>query len=182
MTSAAPSKIYSDDVSLVVVLLDVNPLFWAAGAGAAGGNHPAPILPIVKLLNDVISFLNSLLLMNQLNQVVLIASGVNSCGYIYDSSSGGTEGGDNVPEVQSAIRRRLDEFVERDGKLWKESERVVRSSLSSLLSGSLSLALCYIQRVFRSGTIHPQPRVCIIIPCWFLPLSCFGLFSFHHDV
>lgn len=156
MTSA-PSKIYSDDVSLVVVLLDVNPLFWSAGA--AGGNHPAPTLPFAKLLNDVISFLNSLLLMNQLNQVVLIASGVNSCGYIYDSGSGGSEGGYSVSEVQSTIRRRLDEFVERDGKLWKESERVVRSSLSSLLSGSLSLALCYIQRVFRSVTIHPQPRI-----------------------
>lgn len=158
MTSA-PSKIYSDDVSLVVVLVDVNPLFWAAGAGASGGNHPATTLPFAKLVNHVILFLNSLLLLNQLNQVVLIATGINSCGYIYDSEISRSKGGDKVSMVQSEIIHRLEEFVDRDRKLQKGSQRVVGSSVSSLLSGSLSLALCYIQKVFRSGTIHPQPRI-----------------------
>ncbi|XP_026663879.1 general transcription and DNA repair factor IIH subunit TFB4 isoform X1 [Phoenix dactylifera] len=158
--NSAPSKLYSDDVSLVVVLLDTNPFFWAAGAG--GGNtsphHPAATLPFAKFLNHVIPFLNSVLLLNQLNQVVLIATGVNSCGYIYDSAGGGSHGG-NVPAVCSEILRRLEEFVAKDRRLGKGPDRVVVGGVSSLLSGSLSLALCYIQRVFRSGALHPQPRI-----------------------
>ncbi|PKA49129.1 hypothetical protein AXF42_Ash010814 [Apostasia shenzhenica] len=154
--SSAPSKLYADDVSLVVVLLDVNPFFWAAGA--SGGNHPAATLPFSKFLKHVIPFLNSLLLLNQLNRVVLIATGTNSCGYIYDSGSSGSEGNNRVPKVYSEILRNLAEFVENDRKVGRGPERVA-SSVPSLLSGSLSLALCYIQRVFRSGPIHPQPRI-----------------------
>ncbi|GMI82916.1 hypothetical protein like AT1G18340 [Hibiscus trionum] len=30
---------------------------------------------------------------------------------------------------------------------------------SSLFSGSLSMALCYIQRAFHSGALHPHPRI-----------------------
>ncbi|KAI0498756.1 hypothetical protein KFK09_019648 [Dendrobium nobile] len=155
--ASAPSKLYSDDVSLVVVLLDANPFFWAAGAG--GGNHPAATLPFAKFLDHVIPFLNSLLLMNQLNQVVLIATGINTCGYIYDSGNGGPEGSDNVSEISSEILLRLEEFVCKDRKIGKGTERAMGGSVSSLLSGSLSLALCYVQKVFRSGAIHPQPRI-----------------------
>lgn len=82
--------------------------------------------------------------MNQLNQVVLIATGINSCGYIYDSGNSGSEGADNVSEVSSEILRRMEEFVNKDRKIFKGTERVMGSSVSSLLSGSLSLALCCI--------------------------------------
>ncbi|XP_020578485.1 RNA polymerase II transcription factor B subunit 4 isoform X2 [Phalaenopsis equestris] len=155
--ASAPSKLYSDDVSLVAVLLDVNPFFWAASAGAGGGNHTAAALTFAKFLDHVIPFLNSLLLMNQLNQVVLIATGINSCGYIYDSGSS-LDVSDKVSEVSSEVLRRLGEFVYKDRRVVKGAESAMGSNVTSLLSGSLSLALCYIQKVFRSGAIHPQPR------------------------
>ncbi|CAL9061394.1 general transcription and DNA repair factor IIH subunit TFB4-like isoform X1 [Musa acuminata AAA Group] len=162
--ASAPSKLYSDDVSLIVVLLDANPFFWASSAAAAGdsasSHHPTTTLPFSKLLNHVIPLLNSLLLLNQLNQVVLVATGVNSCGYIYDSGDGG--GGSacgSVPAICSEILRRLEEFVVKDRLQGKSPDKVVATGVSSLLSGSLSLALCYIQRVFRSRARHPQPRI-----------------------
>ncbi|KAJ0954090.1 putative TFIIH subunit Tfb4/GTF2H3, von Willebrand factor A-like domain superfamily [Helianthus annuus] len=62
-----------------MVLIDTNPLFWSSTA--------AP-LSFSKFLSQVLSFVNSVLLLNQLNQVMVIATGLNSCDYIYDSSSG----------------------------------------------------------------------------------------------
>nr|CAD1840668.1 unnamed protein product [Ananas comosus var. bracteatus] len=154
--TAAQSKLYSDDVSLIVVLLDTNPFFWAA---SASGN-----LPFSNFLNQVIPFLNSLLLLNQHNQVVLIATGVNSCDYIYDSAeAGGRNSVDaaNVAAISSTILNRLENFVTKDARLAKGSDKAAAggNGISSLLSGSLSIALCYIQRVFRSGARHPEPRI-----------------------
>ncbi|RXH75962.1 hypothetical protein DVH24_042749 [Malus domestica] len=147
MASAA-SKLYADDVSLLMVLLDTNPFFWSSSN-----------LPFSKFLPHVLAFLNSILLLNQLNQVVVIATGYNSCSYIYDSSSDSNQGSDHgriMPARCSSLLQKLEEFVIKDEQLFKEGSREGISS--SLLSGSLSMALCYIQRVFRSGPLHPQPR------------------------
>ncbi|KAG6501166.1 hypothetical protein ZIOFF_041036 [Zingiber officinale] len=190
-SASAPSKLYSNDVSLLVVLLDANPFFWASSAAASGDSasqhHPTAVLSFSKLLNHVIPFLSSLLLLNQFNQVVLITTGVNSCSYIYDSEEGGAESATGkVPAACSKILLRLEEFLTKDRLLGKDPDKAVASSVSSLLSGSLSLALCCIlnsstkcfffhsyagmvdllaldfgvdiQRIFRSGTRHPQPR------------------------
>ncbi|KAJ0616533.1 putative TFIIH subunit Tfb4/GTF2H3, von Willebrand factor A-like domain superfamily [Helianthus annuus] len=136
------SKQYADDVSLLMVLIDTNPLFWSSTA--------AP-LSFSKFLSQVLSFVNSVLLLNQLNQVMVIATGLNSCDYIYDSSSGPT-----TPMFETLLQK-LEDFVAKDEELNKDDS--VDGIGSSLLSGSLSMALCYIQRVFRSGSLHPHPRI-----------------------
>lgn len=136
-------KLYTDDVSLLVVLIDTNPYFWSTSNQG---------LPFSKLLSHLVAFFNSILLLNQLNQVVVIATGVNSCGYIYDSS---------LPPPNNRAQnllQKLEEFVIKDEEL-SADEDFVDGIKSSLLSGSLSMALCYIQRVFRSGSLHPQPRI-----------------------
>lgn len=137
------SKLYADDVSLLMVLIDTNPFFW---------NSVQSTFPFSKFLAHVLPFLNSILLLNQLNQVVVIASGHNSCSYIFDSS-------DSQSQNQRAehLLHKLEEFVENDQELCREES--VDGPGFSLLSGSLSMALCYIQRVFRSGPFHPHPRI-----------------------
>ncbi|XP_078178404.1 basal transcription factor complex subunit-like protein [Carex rostrata] len=148
--ASAPSKLYQDDVSLVVALLDTNPFFWAAAS-----------LPFSEFLRHVIPFINSLLLLNQLNRVVLIATGTSSCGYIYDSGEGNYNG--NANAVCSGIIKKLEDFVGKDSKIAKgPNGDGTQPAISSLFSGSLSLALCYIQRIFRSGARHPQPRILCI--------------------
>ncbi|KAJ1690370.1 hypothetical protein LUZ63_014525 [Rhynchospora breviuscula] len=145
--ASAPPKLYQDDVSLVVALLDTNPFFWSAAS-----------LPFSEFLHHVIPFINSLLLLNQLNRVVLIATGTSSCGYIFDSGDGNSSGNSNA--VCSGIIKKLEDFVGKDARIAKGSNGDgTRPAISSLLSGSLSLALCYIQRIFRSGARHPQPRI-----------------------
>ncbi|KAJ0778154.1 putative TFIIH subunit Tfb4/GTF2H3, von Willebrand factor A-like domain superfamily [Helianthus annuus] len=120
------SKQYADDVSLLMVLIDTNPLFWSSTA--------AP-LSFSKFLSQVLSFVNSVLLLNQLNQVMVIATGLNSCDYIYDSSSGPT-----TPMFETLLQK-LEDFVAKDEELNKDDS--VDGIGSSLLSGSLSMALCY---------------------------------------
>ncbi|PRQ26530.1 putative TFIIH subunit Tfb4/p34 protein [Rosa chinensis] len=146
--ASVPSKLYADDVSLLMVLLDTNPFFWSSSS-----------LPFSKFLSHVLTFLNSILLLNQLNQVVVIATGYSSCSYIYDSTSAPSHGSDQgrMPALCSNLLQKLEEFVTEDEQLLKEAS--AEGTPSSLLSGSLSMALCYIQKVFRSGPMHPQPRI-----------------------
>ncbi|XP_068643401.1 general transcription and DNA repair factor IIH subunit TFB4 [Aristolochia californica] len=152
MASAAPTKLYSDDVSLVVVLIDTNPFYWTTS------ENNSTSLTFAHFINHVLPFLNAILLLNQLNQVVLISTGVNSCDYIYDSSlPNPPSANEKMPAFYSKILTRLEDFVSKDQRLAKNDPTSGR--ISSLLSGSLSLALCYIQRVFRAGPLHPQPRI-----------------------
>ncbi|KAL1214314.1 General transcription and DNA repair factor IIH subunit TFB4 [Cardamine amara subsp. amara] len=142
------SKLYSDDVSLLVLLLDTNPLFWSTTS-----------ITFSQFLSHVLAFLNAVLGLNQLNQVVVIATGHSSCDYIYDSSSTSNESsGTGLPVLFGSLLEKLGDFVTKYEQLSKEEE-FENGIASSLLSGSLSMALCYIQRVFRSGHLHPQPRI-----------------------
>ncbi|CAO2044390.1 unnamed protein product [Urochloa humidicola] len=145
MTSAH-SKLYSDDVSLVVVVVDTNPFFWATAA-----------LPFADFFANLVHFVNSLLLLNHLNRVVVIAAGVSSCTYIFDSSDAGPAGSAGVTATFDKASRKVEEFIAQDARA-TEGNGVSPANAASLLSGALSLALCYIQRIFRSGTRHPQPR------------------------
>ncbi|XP_074263575.1 general transcription and DNA repair factor IIH subunit TFB4 [Silene latifolia] len=150
MASSAP-KNFADDVSLVVVLLDTNPFFWSSSTS----------LSFSALFSHVLSFVNSILLLNQLNQVVIIATGYNTCDYIFDSSVSGSvnqsSGDARMPGFCEEVIRNFEEFLSEDEKL--SGSDVVDGVGSSLLSGALSMAMCYIQRVFRSGPLHPQPRI-----------------------
>ncbi|XP_042058189.1 general transcription and DNA repair factor IIH subunit TFB4-like isoform X2 [Salvia splendens] len=126
-----------------MVLIDTNPFFW---------NSAQSTLPFSKFLTHVLAFLNSILLLNKMNQVVVIAAGYNSCGYIFDSSDP-----QNQNKRAEDLLHKLEEFVDNDQEICREES--VDGPGFSLLSGSLSMALCYIQRVFRTVPLHPQPRI-----------------------
>lgn len=81
----------------------------------------------------------------------MIATGFNSCSYLFDSSTSET------PRAETLLEK-LEQFV-KDDELLSQDNDSVNGVGSSLLSGSLSMALCYIQRLFRSGPLHPQPRI-----------------------
>ncbi|CAO2145226.1 unnamed protein product [Urochloa humidicola] len=133
--------------SLVVVVVDTNPFFWATAA-----------LPFADFFANLVHFVNSLLLLNHLNRVVVIAAGVSSCTYIFDSSDAGPAGSAGVTATFDKASRKMEEFIAQDACA-TEGNSVSPANAASLLAGALSLALCYIQRIFRSGTRHPQPRI-----------------------
>lgn len=92
----------------------------------------------------MLAFLNSILLLSQLNQIVVIATGCNSCGYVYDSNLDSNHMSETVgmPALYSNLLQKLEEFVAKDEQLGKAQTPGAVSS--SLLSGSLSMALCCI--------------------------------------
>lgn len=88
---------------------------------------------------QVLAFFNSILLLNQMNQVVVIATGYNSCDYIFDSSTSSMQRAELLLE-------KLEDFVDKDESLSQEDS--VDGVGFSLLSGSLSMALCCILNQF----------------------------------
>lgn len=150
----------ADDVSLLVVLIDTNPYFWSSIKSSFNYGkflthvmfRSLTLFTSIILLHlgcfgiseflwnliecQVLSFLNSILLLNQLNQVVVIATGFNSCSYVFDSSDSPTLRAENMLD-------KLENFVQNDESLSQENDTVDGVG-SSLLSGALSLALCCI--------------------------------------
>ncbi|XP_024522770.1 general transcription and DNA repair factor IIH subunit TFB4 isoform X3 [Selaginella moellendorffii] len=129
-----------DDSSLVVVLLDTSLHFWNAVVRSSSG------------LQQVLSFLNSLALMNHMNHLVIIASGCNSCEFLYDSLDSDERAGANHQTASEKIVHKLNDFVSRDATQPPKFQ-------PSLLSASLSMALCYIQRALKEKIGPSKPRV-----------------------
>lgn len=82
--------------------------------------------------------------------MVVIATGYNSCDYVYDSSLATNRGSGNgkMPALCSNLLQKLEEFMIRDEQLCKKGAEGGLGS--SLLSGSLSMALCCILVFFVS--------------------------------
>lgn len=93
----------------------------------------------------MLAFVNAVLSLNQLNQVVVIATGYGSCDYLFDSSLALNRDINNgtMSAVNSSLLRRLKEFIDKDEELAREVSTEGRVKCS-LLSGSLSMALCCI--------------------------------------
>lgn len=88
--------------------------------------------------------MNSILLLNHLNRVVVIAAGVSSCAYILDSSDASPSGGVGVSDTFDKASRKAEEFIAQDARATAGNSSVASANAASLLSGALSLALCCI--------------------------------------
>ncbi|GJN18884.1 hypothetical protein PR202_gb06094 [Eleusine coracana subsp. coracana] len=157
MTSSL-SKLYSDDVSLVVVVVDTNPFFWAASA-----------LPFADFFSHLIHFVNSILLLNHLNRVVVIAAGVSSCAYIFDSSDASAPGGAGVaPPLTRRAARYTEDFPVWDPASTTSGEYVaVMNSIFSAQRSSVPIDSCIVgtqdsaflqQASYITGGVYLKPQ------------------------
>eukprot|EP00271_Cylindrocystis_brebissonii_P002828 TRINITY_DN13603_c0_g2_i1.p1 TRINITY_DN13603_c0_g2~~TRINITY_DN13603_c0_g2_i1.p1 ORF type:complete len:341 (+),score=40.10 TRINITY_DN13603_c0_g2_i1:121-1143(+) len=102
-----------DDVSLLIVLLEANPFFWAA-QGSGGATAAAPSLGLPQLLTQFSFFVNSFLALHDQNQLAVIATGASSCQYLYltpahekastQSWQGGSSRPSTAPSTSAAAR------------------------------------------------------------------------------
>lgn len=97
-----------------------------------------------------------------MNQLVVIATGRNCCDYIYDSSASTnrTTGNGKMTALSYDLLVKLEEFVVKDEKFGKEESN--GAVMSSLLSGSLSMALCCILKIH---TFDAWGFVCYYFDC-----------------
>jgi hypothetical protein len=94
---------------------------------------------------QLVHFVNSILLLNHLNRVAVIAAGVGSCAYIFDSSDASAPGGGTaVAATFGKTSHKMEEFISQDAHATTTNTSVHPGSAASLLSGALSLALCCI--------------------------------------
>ncbi|KAF7149841.1 hypothetical protein RHSIM_Rhsim02G0185400 [Rhododendron simsii] len=83
---------------------------------------------------QVVAFLNPILLLNLLNQVVVIATSINTCDYVYDLVATGALLNQRV----ESLLQKLVEFVVKDEQLGKED------SMDGIGSSLLSGFLCFV--------------------------------------
>jgi transcription initiation factor TFIIH subunit 3 len=95
-------------------------------------------------LVQLIHFANSLLLLNHLNHVVVIAAGVSSCAYVFDSSNVGASGTADVAATLDKASRKVEEFIKQDARETAGNGTVAAGGAASLFSGALCIALCCI--------------------------------------
>ncbi|XP_057797361.1 general transcription and DNA repair factor IIH subunit TFB4-like isoform X6 [Salvia miltiorrhiza] len=130
------SKLYADDVSLLMVLIDTNPFFW---------NSAQSTLPFSKFLTHFLHFYEKIKA-----QCLFAICKAGNVGFFFTDPQSQNQRAEDLLD-------KLEEFVDNDQELCREQS--VDGPGFSLLSGSLSMALCYIQRVFRTVPLHPQPRI-----------------------
>ncbi|KAL2631643.1 hypothetical protein R1flu_016329 [Riccia fluitans] len=152
-----------DDISQVVILLDANPYFWGEKSSRGANRAETTSFTFDRFMEHVLLFINSIFLLNQANRVVVIGTGATSCAYLYDSQ--GIEVAANARSAravkkQSAVEKitqKLEDFVAKEAVC--DLNQGMEDTRYSLLSGSLSMALCYIQKVLRGPPPHPRPRI-----------------------
>ncbi|XP_035641592.1 general transcription factor IIH subunit 3 isoform X2 [Oncorhynchus keta] len=115
-----------DEVSLLVIVVDVNPIWWGQQA------NREPQFTLSKCLDAVMVMGNSHLVMTRTNKLAIIASHCQESHFLYPCKlwkSGDGHGDDNASTSGDA--------------------EVKGNQTDTLLAGSLAKALCYIHRVTK---------------------------------
>ncbi|ABO93759.1 predicted protein [Ostreococcus lucimarinus CCE9901] len=143
---AAREDDVADDKSLLVVLVETNPRYWAASEGKGDGTAAANGLSSVLEATTV--FLNSFFALNQQNRAAVIAVHDDGCHYLYTSPLE-LNAGDASASATGKKRT-------------KTATPSSRAAMSSPFAGALSLALCYCNRAQTLETaagLRVRPRI-----------------------
>ncbi|KAJ1984842.1 RNA polymerase II transcription factor B subunit 4 [Dimargaris verticillata] len=158
------ASLADDAPSLLVVILDANPLAWARSPVA-----------FVDALKQIIVFLHAYLALKHDNQLAVIASTASACHYLYSLAP--TEAPVTSTTAAAAQDGNLyQRFKHVDEQILTNAQRVVhdaaqQSPLASTdaqtsvrLSNALSQALCYIGRHTRAEAPATtlQPRILVL--------------------
>lgn len=169
-----------DDASLLIVVVETNPMYWASQKGKSSGTAAAQGLK--RTIEQLLVFLNSFMVLNQQNRCAVIAVHADSCHYLYTTPEpdeirgGGTSG---FPEDQhcsnkiggldplqndaSAVLmerlRKLDPKKDEAAALAAGKAPSIGGPVTSPFAGALSLALCYCHRLMSTPLFSAKPRI-----------------------
>uniref|UniRef100_A0A671VPZ2 General transcription factor IIH subunit 3 n=1 Tax=Sparus aurata TaxID=8175 RepID=A0A671VPZ2_SPAAU len=137
-----------DEINLLVIVVDVNPIWWGQQA------QREPELTLSKCLDAVMVLGNSHMAMTRTNKLAVIASHCQDSHFLYPNKN--WRGGDNGGEDASSSGDGKYELLSVANNLIAEEIRNVMTktevrgnSTETLLAGSLAKALCYIHRVSK---------------------------------
>ncbi|KAI7812897.1 general transcription factor IIH subunit 3 [Triplophysa rosa] len=132
-----------DEINILVIVIDVNPIWWGQQA------QREPKFTLSKCLDAVMVLANSHLVMARTNKLAIIANLYQESHFLYPSKNWKSgddiaSSGDGKYELLSVAN---DLFAEEIRKLM--DRKVNCTQTETLLAGSLSRALCYINRVSK---------------------------------
>ncbi|XP_062307905.1 general transcription factor IIH subunit 3 [Osmerus eperlanus] len=137
-----------DEVILLVIVVDVNPLWWGQQA------QKDPEFTLSKCLDAVMVMGNSHLVMTRTNKLAIIASHCQESHFLYPSKH--WKIGEGSGDVQSAsgdgkyeLLSVANDLIADEIKNLMSRTEVKGHQTDTLLAGSLAKALCYIHRVTK---------------------------------
>jgi len=140
-----------DDVSLLVVIIDINPLIW--GERANVHNNPNPqFLQLGQFLEHFIFFINAYLMQNNQNLLCVIASLIGESQMLFPLSQP-----THFEDIKNTLVDKIRTLADVDIQV---SDSDSKANRASSFSGALSLALCYINRIVKTQT-HVKARILV---------------------
>ncbi|PFH57117.1 hypothetical protein XA68_15492 [Ophiocordyceps unilateralis] len=138
--------------SLLAVVLDTNPRAWAALEDR---------LPLAKAVANILVFINAHLAFSSANQVAVVAAHVKRAVWLYPSPPRPVDGSGDVPmsdpQPFSASANKYPQFAHIESTVIASLETLMGETtaedldeLTTRLSGALTLALCYINKVAQA--------------------------------
>ncbi|KAK4511235.1 low-affinity phosphate transporter [Mucor velutinosus] len=154
-----------DDSNLLVIIIDTNPFAWEDSS-----NAQVP-LTLDNALSQVLVFINAHLALKYNNKVVVIASHVGQSKILYPladneeattSNNGNRRNANMYPHFQIVT----DQIVSNLQKLLSSTDASFLNKdmgASPTITGALSMALCYINRVTKlDDEGHIKPRILVL--------------------
>ncbi|KAI8335990.1 TFIIH subunit Tfb4/p34 [Choanephora cucurbitarum] len=154
-----------DDSNLLVLIIDTNPFAWNES-----GRADLP-LTLDDALNQLLIFINAHLALKYNNKVAVIASHVGQSQFIYPlpdnqeptmSVNGNKRNANMYPHFQVVT----DQIVSNLQKILSSTNTEFQDQdmgASTTMTGALSMALCYINRVMKMDDEgHIKPRILVL--------------------
>ncbi|XP_026795454.3 general transcription factor IIH subunit 3 [Pangasianodon hypophthalmus] len=139
-----------DEISLLVIVVDVNPIWWGQQS------QRQPEFTLSKCLDAVIVMANSHLVMTRTNKLAIIASHCQENHFLYPSKywKAGDAAGDHAAAPATGdgkyeLLSVADDVIAEEIRNLMARTQVRGHQTDTLLAGSLAKALCYIHRVSK---------------------------------
>ncbi|XP_057688650.1 general transcription factor IIH subunit 3 isoform X2 [Corythoichthys intestinalis] len=151
-----------EEISLLVMVLDVNPIWWGQQA------QREPQFTLSKCMDAVMVMANAHVAMSRNNKLAVIASHCKDSHFLYPTTSEtGNDGttddvcssGDGKYELLSVANNIIADQIRN---LMSNIE-VTGGSTDTLLAGSLAKALCYINRISKELEVGQEVKSRILV-------------------
>uniref|UniRef100_A0A1A8KAF7 General transcription factor IIH subunit 3 n=1 Tax=Nothobranchius kuhntae TaxID=321403 RepID=A0A1A8KAF7_NOTKU len=146
------------EISLLVVVVDVNPIWWGQHA------QSEPEFTLSKCLDAVMVMGNAHMAMTRTNQLAVIAAHCQDSHFLYPSKR--LKGNDDASSSRDGKYELLsvtNNLIAEEIKDIMSKTELTGNSTDTLLAGSLAKALCYINRISKEVGVAQEIKSRILV-------------------
>lgn len=152
-----------DDISLLVIVLDVNPIWWGQQV------QREPEFSLSKCVDAVMVMANSHLIMNRTNKLAIIASTCQESHFLFPSKDwkAGDAAGDDTTVASGDGKYELlavaNDLIGEEVRALMSRSEVKGQQTDTLLAGAMAKALCYIHRLTKQQEVGQDIKSRILV-------------------